>query len=126
MFVAHFDAGITPRRQTLLWDQLKARYGEGAIALRRLVLEAGVPRPVFTGCPSIEPERSRFMGEPTGKERETSMLAAVVWIAAAACAIIAAVINGAVLGNSASTIAMGGAAVVFLGVGLVFASRTKG
>lgn len=54
IFVAHFDAGITPHRQTLLWDQIKAEYGDGAIALRRLVLRpqarrAGLDHPLPPG-----------------------------------------------------------------------------
>lgn len=54
MFVAHFDAGITPRRQTLLWDQLKIRFGDAALALRRLVLRpqarpAGLDHPLPGG-----------------------------------------------------------------------------
>ncbi len=57
--VAHFDAGITPQRQTQLWDQLKNRYGDRAVALRRLVLRPqGRPAGLDHPLPDYEHEKS--------------------------------------------------------------------
>lgn len=57
--VAHFDAGITPHRQTALWDALKSRYHDGAVALRRLVLRPqGRPDGLDHPLPDRQHEKS--------------------------------------------------------------------
>lgn len=57
--VAHFDAGITPRRQTVLGDAIKARYGDRAVALRRLVLRPqGRPEGLDHALPAASTRRA--------------------------------------------------------------------
>lgn len=75
VLVSHFHGGITPRRQKVLWERLKERYGERVIALRRLVLgpigrSSGIDHPL-TG-------RER---EPSTRTRSLLFLAAGIAVA---------------------------------------------
>jgi 7-cyano-7-deazaguanine synthase in queuosine biosynthesis len=73
--VAHFDAGITPHRQSDLWNTLAARYPDGAVALRRLVLR---PQARPQGLDHAVPKGER---EPTTRTRSLLFIAAAIAVA---------------------------------------------
>lgn len=85
VFVAHLDAGITSKRQKLLWDELKGKYTNNALSLRRLML-----RPAAAGgrFDHSLPDRER---EPSTRARSLLFITAAIAVADAldpACPVV--------------------------------------
>lgn len=78
--VAHFDAGITPKRQRDLWTELQSRFGGLAVDLRRLLLR---PMPESSGVAHHQ--------LPSGQDRESTTRARSLLFLTAAIAIADAI-----------------------------------
>jgi 7-cyano-7-deazaguanine synthase in queuosine biosynthesis len=72
--VAHFDAGITPKRQRALWAELQGRFGGLAVSLRRLLL-----RPI----PESSNPVVHHQLPPTKKRESTTRARSLMFLTAA-------------------------------------------